>query len=120
MGGNGHGGCGCGGHGHGHGHHHDHDEESIVLTDESGQTHKFHVLEVLTVDDKEYAVLAEPGDEEQAFVLRLETDKDGNEILVDIEDSEEFDRVAQAWDDIQSEDWDEEDDEDDEDDEDED
>lgn len=104
MSGHGHGGCGCGNHRHGD----EHEGEYIVLTDEQGESHTFQVLEVITVDNRDYAILAEPDDEEQAFVLRLETDKDGKEVLVDIEDSEEFERVARAWDELQDQEWEDE------------
>lgn len=91
--------------------------EYVVLTDENGESHEFEVVDVINVEGKDYAILAEPGDEDHAFALRLENDEAGNDVLVDIEDEEEWERVVKAWEEIQDDDeWDgdadEEDDED--------
>ncbi len=90
-------------------------DDVIVLTDENGEEHEFSVVDVLEVEGKEYAVLlpsvaADQG-EEEAIILRVESDENGNEVLVDIEDDAEFERVAEAWDEMMAEEC--EDDEDD-------
>lgn len=71
-------------------------EETIVLTDEEGKEHEFNLLDIITVDGEEYAIL-QPVNDEEAIILRFEIDEDGNEILCDIEDDEEWERVADAW-----------------------
>lgn len=87
------------------------DGDYVVLTDENGESHEFEVVDVINVEGKDYAILAEPGDEDHAFALRLENDEAGNDILVDIEDDAEWERVVKAWEEMQDEDdWDEEDD----------
>jgi putative Holliday junction resolvase len=99
------------------------EEEVIVLTDEEGHEHQFEVIDVLKVDEKDYAVLfpvdeSEEGDE--VLILRIDSDENGEDVLVEIEDEEEFDRVAEAWDEyVDEQDWEEQAEELDEDDEDE-
>lgn len=106
----------------------EHDESDfVVLTDENGEEHEFELVDVFDLDGKEYAVLASAEDadedDEEAIVLRVERDTDGQDMLVDIEDDDEWERVAARWDEILEEEsvleWDpEDDDHDDEDDED--
>ena len=82
---------------------HEMDADLITLTDEDGAEHQFAILDVIEVEEHEYAILIPAGGEEdseesdEAVILRLETDTDGEEILVDIEDDEEWQRVAQVW-----------------------
>jgi putative Holliday junction resolvase len=91
----------------------------VVLTDENGEEHEFELVDVFDLDGKEYAVLASADaddDDEEAIVLRVERDGEGHDVLVDIEDDEEWERVAARWDEILEEEsvleWDPEDDED--------
>ena len=75
-------------------------DDIITIVDEDGAEHDVAVFGVLDVEGKTYAVLApadedEEGDgesESEAFILRFETDEDGNEIMVEIDD-EEWDKV---------------------------
>ena len=102
----------------------EHEEgDFVVLTDENGEEHEFELVDVFDLDGKEYAVLAsaEDSDEEddEAIVLRVERDAEGQDMLVDIEDDDEWERVAARWDEILEEEsvleWDPEEDEDEED-----
>ncbi len=98
-----------------HEHEHDHDEEeTIVLTDEEGHEHEFTIIQVIKVEEKDYAILlpteeAESDEEEgQAIILRIDQDEAGDDILVEIEDEEEFERVAEAWEEVlDEEEWEE-------------
>jgi putative Holliday junction resolvase len=88
----------------------EHDEEVIVLTDEDGNEHEFTIVQVIKVDEKDYAILlplkAEE-DAEEAVLLRIDQEN-GEDILVEIEDEEEFERVAEAWEEVlDEEDFDE-------------
>lgn len=94
----------------------------VVLTDENGEEHEFELVDVFEVDGREYAVLAstEEEEDEEAIVLRVEKDSEGNDQLVDIDDDDEWEKVAARWDEILEDEasleWDDEDeDEDDED-----
>ncbi|HBT47646.1 MAG TPA: DUF1292 domain-containing protein [Peptococcaceae bacterium] len=85
-------------------------ENTIVLRDEEGQEHEFLVVDILEVDDEEYAVLLPVLDgADEALVLKIGTDEEGREVLYAIEDEEEWKRVAQAWDElVDEEDYEEE------------
>lgn len=76
-------------------------DEIITLTDEEGHDHEFVVVDVIEVASQEYAILLpiDSTDEEEAeaVILRLEKDADGDDLLVDIESEEEWERVAQAY-----------------------
>lgn len=81
------------------------DDEIITLTDEEGHDHEFVVVDVIEVDNREYAILLPidenpDEDEGEAVILRVEQDADGEDILVDIESEEEWERVAQAYEDL--------------------
>ena len=89
----------------------DEEMEYITVVDDDGREHVFELFTVLEVDGKEYAVLYpvdedEDDDEPEAIILRIETDEDGEETLVDIEDEEEWNRVVAAWEAILDEDED--------------
>ena len=89
--------------------------ETVTLTDEEGNEHEFEIIQVLKVDDKDYAILipvdVAGADEEGAVILRVE-DENGEAVLVEIDDDEEFERVCEAWDEMEAEDSLEEDPED--------
>jgi uncharacterized protein YrzB (UPF0473 family) len=77
-------------------------ENTVVLTDDEGQEHEFVVVDILNVEDDEYAILlpAETIDSaNEAIVLKIGLDEDGNEILYEIEDEDEWQKVARAWED---------------------
>lgn len=76
---------------------HDHDfdlDNTIILVDEEENEHVFIILEYVEVDEQEYAVLV-PQDErdEGAYIFKVVSDGGDEEILMDIEDDDEFERV---------------------------
>ncbi len=73
-------------------------DEVITLVDEEGTEHDFTVIDIISVDQSEYAILL-PVEEEsdEAIILKFSQDEDGNELLIDIEDDEEWEKVADAW-----------------------
>jgi uncharacterized protein YrzB (UPF0473 family) len=95
---------------------HDHDLEefdTIILTDEEGEDHEFLHLDTLEVDGSTYFVLMpileveeesesedEDEDADEAIILKLGKDDQGNEMLIDIDDDEEWEKVADAWEDM--------------------
>lgn len=94
-------------------HEHDHELEefdTIVLTDDDGKDHEFLHLDTLEVEGSTYFVLMplagenEDEDEEEAIILKLAKDADGNEMLLDIEDDEEWEKIADAWESMDDED----------------
>ncbi|MCG9969081.1 DUF1292 domain-containing protein [Pelotomaculum terephthalicicum JT] len=73
-------------------------EEVITLIDEEGAEHDFMVIDIIEVDGSEYAILLPvEEDSEEAIILKITYDDDGNELLVDIEEDEEWEKVADAW-----------------------
>lgn len=73
-------------------------EEIITLIDEEGAEHDFTVIDIIEVDGSEYAILLpEEENSEEAIILKITYDDDGNELLVDIEEDEEWEKVADAW-----------------------
>lgn len=95
-------------HGHecNHDHEHVHDEagemEWIELVDDQGEKHRFLIDDVLEINDHRYAVLLPEDqleeDEPELVVFRIESDDQGQDVLVDIEDDDEFARVCEALD----------------------
>jgi putative Holliday junction resolvase len=77
------------------------DNEVLTLTDEEGNEHQFSVIDIVEMDSAEYAILLPmeetEEDAEEAIILRIDTDEDGSDILVDIEDDEEWEKVADMW-----------------------
>lgn len=74
-------------------------EKNIVkLIDENGVEIEFEVVVTFEIEDDEYAVLFSTNEEEEeAYILRIEADDDGDMILVNIEDQGEFDDVVAAY-----------------------
>lgn len=70
-------------------------EDIVTLVDEDGNEHEFAVVDIIEVDEKEYALLmpadgeGEDEEAEDVLVLRFEDDS-----LVMIEDEAEFNRVV--------------------------
>jgi uncharacterized protein YrzB (UPF0473 family) len=100
----------------GHDHEHDHDEELedgefdddddgiVVLTDAEGDEREFQFLDVVEVDDMQFALLAPVMDEEnddedepaEIFIFRYEVNEDGVETFSDVEDEALFAKVRDA------------------------
>lgn len=73
-------------------------EEIITLTDDEGNEHEFVLIDVLKVEDIDYAILL-PADEEseEGIILKIIEGEDGGELLVEIDDDEEWEKVAALW-----------------------
>lgn len=76
-------------------------DEVVVLTDDEGNEFEFQIIDVLEVEGNRYAVLFplddEEADDDEALIMRLETDEDGDDVLVDIEDDQEWEKVVAEW-----------------------
>lgn len=99
-------------------------DDVVTLTDEAGNEHDFAVIDAFLVEEKRYAILlpvyGEAEDEEDfsvdfeddAYIFRVEMDDEtGEETLSEVDDEDEWKRVAEAWEerlDAQEEDEDEE------------
>ncbi|EPY2271513.1 DUF1292 domain-containing protein [Clostridium sporogenes] len=76
----------------------DNNIDIITLTDEEGKETEFEVITKLDIEDKEYVVVV-PKDEEvdEAIALRIDNNDKGEEVLVPVEEDEEFNMVAEAY-----------------------
>jgi len=76
------------------------DTEIITLQDEDGNEVDFEVIDSIEVDYTQYVLLApvdpEEGEENAAYLFRVDEDENGDQTLVPVEDDEEFERVEAA------------------------
>lgn len=82
---------------------------TILLVDEEGNEHLFELISELEIEGQYYKVLVplddeileegEKGEEEEVevVILKVTQDENGDEILCDIDDDEEWEKVADAW-----------------------
>ena len=84
----------------------------LALVDDEGVEHEFELLAEMEIENQNYRVLI-PLDEEEdeqcecgceeceedaeVVILKVILDEEGNEFLSDIEDDEEWEKVADAW-----------------------
>ena len=74
----------------------------LILVDEEDQEHPFEVIDMIEVDGNQYGVLTpleEGAEEDEAIILKIVTDENGEEMLWDIEDDEEWEKVVDLWND---------------------
>ena len=71
-------------------------EELFTLTDEEGNESQFALIGELEIEGQIYLALvpADNDDADEYVVLKVEVDENGEELLVTIDDDDEFDRVA--------------------------
>jgi uncharacterized protein YrzB (UPF0473 family) len=74
----------------------------VLLTDEDGKEEEYHVLRVLEMAGAHYVLLSsEVNPDEEPLILRVEGDIEAEEAsLVGILDDEEWERVAEAFDEL--------------------
>jgi uncharacterized protein YrzB (UPF0473 family) len=80
----------------------------ILLYDEDGNETEFEVVATLEVDENEYAILLprddtrDPEAEEvdEAYVLRIEQDENGEDILIGIDEEAELNMVIEAYEEL--------------------
>ena len=71
------------------------DIQIITLTDEDGAEQDFEIIDVFSIQDKDYVALMAMDDTEgEVLILRAE-DENGEESLVTIESDEEFDLAVE-------------------------
>lgn len=74
--------------------------ESVTLTDEDGVEKNFDIIGTLELDGNMYFALVDAeSDEDEYIILKSVIDENGDEILITIDDDDEFDKVADAFDD---------------------
>lgn len=78
-------------------------DDVITLVYEDGEEESFSVEDVMELDGNTYVILvpedadseAEDDEEAEACIFRVETDEDGEEVLVDLDD-DEYEKVTSA------------------------
>lgn len=84
----------------------DETNDLLTLVDEGGEEHQFSLVDLIELEEHRYALMIPAGEEkaaeeeEEAYIFRLETDDKGEDVLVDIEDEDEFDRVCAVFDEM--------------------
>jgi uncharacterized protein YrzB (UPF0473 family) len=68
----------------------------ITMVDEDGEKVDFELVEIIELDGNKYALLAPIGDEDDAYVYKIE-EVDGKEQYIAVEDEEEFEKVLEEY-----------------------
>ena len=79
------------------------DSEIYTLTDEDGNDAEFELLAKLEDNGITYLAMApldETADEDEYVVLKVELDENGEETVVSVDDDDEFERIADLFDDL--------------------
>lgn len=78
--------------------------ERIFLLDELGKEQEFIILATFGLDDEDYAALMPADDiESPTYILRMETDENGEMIFAGIDDDEELEDAIEAYEEMQKE-----------------
>ncbi|WP_027084160.1 DUF1292 domain-containing protein [Cohnella panacarvi] len=79
---------------------HEHDEMVFVVTDEDGNEHEMVLVYTFETGDQAYAVLLDRNDpEDDGVIFRIE-EEDGDEVLVNIEDDQEWEKVMKVYEEL--------------------
>ena len=79
---------------------HDHDEDVFIVTEEEGREHEMILVYSFETGGRTYAVLLDRNDpEEDGVIFRVEQDGE-DEVLVNIEDEDEWNRVVRVYEEI--------------------
>lgn len=77
------------------------ENNTIVLFDEDGNEVEFELIASLDVDDNTYVIVTPTEeDTDDAYILRVEQDENGEDVFVGIEDDDEFNAVAEAYEEL--------------------
>lgn len=74
----------------------------IVLIDDDGKKGDFFLLAWMGIEENNYIIVIPPeeykeADEEEVVIFKMFNSLDGEERFIEIEDEEEWDIAAQAW-----------------------
>jgi len=82
------------------------DDNKVTLVDEEGKEHSFLVLDILTVNENDYAILLPEGtdfnsetDEQEAIIFRIVETEDEQTLLA-VDDDQEWEEVSKAWEEV--------------------
>lgn len=82
------------------------DIDTIMLYDENGVETEFKVVVKFDIEDDEYVIVSpmDAVDEDLAIALKIVKEEDGSEAFQTVEDENEFEMVAEAYNTLFSED----------------
>lgn len=81
------------------------DAEIYTLTDEDGKELEFELLGELTENGVKYMAMTPlEEDNDEYVILKLVRDENGDDMLETVDDDDEFERIADAFDDLFAED----------------
>ena len=80
----------------------------ITLVDEEGNEHQFMLLDIINVNNSDYAIMVSTEelaadddiDEQEAVIFRIEEDGDGQQMLIVVDEDEEWEAVVTAWEEL--------------------
>lgn len=81
-------------------------DEIFTLTDEEGNESEFELIASQEIDGVTYVALVpydpakKDAEEQEYVVLKLEADENGEDLLVTIDDDDEFEKVAEIFEDM--------------------
>ncbi|WP_291567485.1 DUF1292 domain-containing protein [Clostridium sp. UBA2485] len=72
--------------------------DKITLIDEDGEEIEFDVITKLDIEEEEYVIVVASGEEDlDAIALKIKKDEEGNDLLVPVEDEDEFEMISEAY-----------------------
>jgi uncharacterized protein YrzB (UPF0473 family) len=74
--------------------------DHVILFDEQGDELEFHLLKEIEWNRKVYAILQHPDDEDEVEIFLVSLAADGSYELETIEDEEEWEKIAEIFDDL--------------------
>ncbi len=86
-------------------------ENILTFTDENGEELELEVVDSFEIDDNKYVALATPetddeNDEGEVYIMRIESESDGEDIYVAIEDEDELNTAFEKFTERCSDDFD--------------
>ncbi|NEZ45973.1 DUF1292 domain-containing protein [Clostridium niameyense] len=72
--------------------------EAITLTDEEGKETEFEVITKLDIEENEYVIVVPKNEEvDEAIALKIDKNQEGENLFIPVDDEEEFNMVAEAY-----------------------
>ncbi len=76
----------------------------IELYDESGNKQSFRILDTFGMDEQDYAVLLPENEHlDTTYILRIETDENGQQYFAGIDDEDELEDAIQIYEELKKE-----------------
>lgn len=76
----------------------DNQEDIVSLIDDKGNEIDFEVIASLSFKENDYAILMPiDAEDDAAYIFRIDNDDNGEEVLVPIENDDEFDEVREEY-----------------------